>query len=146
MQSQPVGCYIEVLPYRRRSDLASSNSCCCVSHDLLLGDTGADCTMSAASFEKLGCNPELLERVAGSDYFRPERFWAMTKPLGVGINTAEISPSCSILRAASRTVLRWELASCIRMSPLGFICGRKRRTSFSRKGGSLSLKSRSILP
>src|SRR5215813_404429 len=61
-----------------------------------------NCTTNTASFEKLGCNPELLERVAESDYFRPERFWAITRPRGVGIKTTEIRPSCSIFSAASR--------------------------------------------
>ena len=48
---------------------------------------------------------------------RPSRGWAITRPRGVGSRTTEIRPSDSILSAASRTVFRWELASCIRMMP-----------------------------
>ena len=39
-------------------------------------------------------------------YFLPSRFCATTSPLGVGNKTTEMSPSWSMRKAASRTVLR----------------------------------------
>jgi hypothetical protein len=41
-----------------------------------------------------------------SPYARPARRWAMTTPRGVESSTAEISPSDSSRRAASRTILK----------------------------------------
>ena len=69
---------------------------------------------------------------------RPSLFCATTNPLGVGNNTTEISPSASIFFAASRTVFTAELASCIKINPYGFICGKNLRTSCSRIATSLS--------
>ena|ERR1017187_7399707 len=50
-------------------------------------------------------------------YFLPSRFCATTSPRGVGNNTAEIRPSRSSFSAASRTIFKCELASCIRIRP-----------------------------
>src|SRR5580692_5456865 len=50
-------------------------------------------------------------------YFLPARFCATTSPRGVGKSTTDTSPSCSSFSAASRTIFKCELASCIRMRP-----------------------------
>src|SRR5215469_3570706 len=79
-------------------------------------------------------------------YFLPSLFCAITNPRGVGNRTTEIRPSCSIFKAASRTVFKCELESCIRIRPLGLILGRKCRTSASRSSGSESENRRSMVP
>ena len=67
-------------------------------------------------------------------YFLPSRLCASTNPRGVGSSTTEIRPSCSNFIAASLTTFKCELASCIRITPNGLICGRNRRISCSRMG------------
>ena len=55
---------------------------------------------------------------------RPARFWASTRPRGVGKKIHDTNPSASSENAAFRTVFKCELASCSRISPVERICGR----------------------
>ena len=70
---------------------------------------------------------EVIRTAAQSEYsvrgmddvnqLRPSRFWARTRPRGVGRSRTEMRPSASSRSAPSRTLFIAELASCIRISP-----------------------------